>query len=150
MPWDIAWPAHTQPPLEEISRRVDSPLFDALQTWMADTYQASPSIEFSRCSMDRGWNVKYKKGSKALCALYIRSGYFTAMVTFGAKQTAELEVLLPTFSPALQTLYQKTPFCNGGKWLCVDVKDQALLEDVQRLILLKAKPVQKRSGKTED
>ena len=150
VPWDIAWPAHTQPPLEEISRRVDSPLFDALQTWMADTYQASPSIEFSRCSMDRGWNVKYKKGSKALCALYIRSGYFTAMVTFGAKQTAELEVLLPTFSPALQTLYQKTPLCNGGKWLCVDVKDQALLEDVQRLILLKAKPVQKRSGKTED
>ena len=66
------------------------------------------------------------------------------------RHDGELEVLLPTFSPALQTLYQKTPFCNGGKWLCVDVKDQALLEDVQRLILLKAKPVQKRSGKTED
>lgn len=95
--------------------------------------------------MDRGWNIKYKKGSKALCALYVRQGWFTAMVTLGAKQTAELETLLPTFSAAFRKLYEKTPLFNGGKWLVVDVKKPAQLEEVQRLILMKAKPVKKEA-----
>lgn len=93
--------------------------------------------------MDRGWNIKYKKGSKALCALYIRQGWFTAMVTLGAKQVAELEVLLPTFSVSFRKLYEKTPLFNGGKWLVVDVKKEKELEEVRRLILMKAKPVKK-------
>lgn len=91
--------------------------------------------------MDRGWNIKYKKGSKALGALYIREGWFTAMVTLGAKQVAELETLLPTFSASFRELYERTPPFNSGKWLVVDVKEQTQLEEVQRLILLKAKPV---------
>ena len=74
VPWDVAWPAHTKPEQREIDRWVDSPLFVNLQTWMVDAYGLAPSVEFSKCSMDRGWNLKYKKGSKALCALYVRAG----------------------------------------------------------------------------
>ena len=141
VPWDVAWPAHTKPEQEEIDRWVDSPLFVNLQTWMVDTYGLAPSVEFSKCSMDRGWNLKYKKGSKALCALYVRAGWFTAMVTLGAKQVAELETLLPTFSASFQELYEMTPPFNSGKWLVVDVKEAEQLEEIKRLILLKAKPV---------
>ena len=36
---------------------------------------------------------------------------------------------------------------NGGKWLVVDVKEPEQLEEVQRLILLKAKPVKGKSEK---
>lgn len=140
VPWDVAWPQQMEPALSDIGAWVNNPAFEELSVWLGETYGAEPSIEFSRCSMDRGWNVKYKRGSKALCTLYVRSGYFTAMVTLGAKQTAELEVLLPTFSDALQELYQQTPAFNGGKWLVIDVKDRTQLEDIQRLILLKAKP----------
>lgn len=141
VPWDVAWPAHTKPEQGEIDRWVDSPLFVNLQTWMVDTYGLAPSVEFSKCSMDRGWNLKYKKGSKALCALYVRAGWFTAMVTLGAKQVAELETLLPTFSASFQELYERTPPFNSGKWLVVDVKEPEQLEEIKRLILLKAKPV---------
>ena len=112
---------------------------------MKETYQLEPSIEFSRCSMDRGWNIKYKKGSRALCALYVRSGWFTAMVTLGAKQVAELEVLLPAFSAPFRKMYEKTPLFNGGKWLVIDVKKPKQLEEVQRLILMKAKPAKKQA-----
>lgn len=145
-PWDVAWPAHTKPEPAEINRWVGSSLFVNLQAWLEDSYQALPSIEFSRCAMDRGWNLKYKKGSKSLCVLYVRAGWFTAMVTLGAKQLAELEVLLSTFSPSFRKLYEKTPLFNGGKWLVVDVKEPEQLEDVQRLILLKAKPVKTAGG----
>ena len=143
VPWDVAWPAHTKPEQGEIDRWVDSPLFVNLQTWMVDTYGLAPSVEFSKCSMDRGWNLKYKKGSKALCALYVRAGWFTAMVTLGAKQVAELETLLPTFSASFQELYERTPPFNSGKWLVVDVKEPEQLEEVERLIMMKAKPAKK-------
>ena len=143
VPWDAAWPQQMKPTLSEIGAWVDSPLFDALMAWMGETYQVEPSVEFSKCSMDRGWNIKYKKGSKSLCVLYIRRGWFTAMVTLGAKQVAELETLLPTFSASFRKLYETTPLFNGGKWLSVDVKKDKQLEEVQRLILLKAKPAKK-------
>lgn len=146
VPWDIAWPQQMKPSLADIGEWVKNPLFEDLTAWIEAAYHVEPSIEFSRCSMDRGWNVKYKKGSKALCALYIRQGWFTAMVTLGAKQVAELEVLLPTFSVSFRKLYEKTPLFNGGKWLVVDVKKEKELEEVQRLILMKAKPV-KATGK---
>ena len=84
--------------------------------------------------------MKYRKGSKALAACYIREGWFTAMVTLGAKQVEELTVLLPTFSTYLQELFAATPRFNGGKWLVIDVKSPEQLEDVKGLVLLKAKP----------
>lgn len=145
VPWDVAWPQQMKPTLSDIGEWIKNPLFEELADWMKETYQLEPSIEFSRCSMDKGWNIKYKKGSKALCALYVRSGWFTAMVTLGAKQVAELEVLLPTFSASFRKLYEKTPLFNGGKWLVVDVKKEKQLEEVQRLILMKAKPVKKQA-----
>ena len=141
VPWDVAWPQQMKPTLSDIRAWVNNPLLEEFAAWMKETYQVEPSIEFSRCSMDRGWNIKYKKGSKALCALYIREGWFTAMVTLGAKQVAEPETLLPTFSASFRELYERTPPFNSGKWLVVDVKEQSQLEEVQRLILRKAKPV---------
>ncbi len=144
VPWDAAFPQHIQPSVDEIAAWVKSPLFLELRDWMAETYGVQPSVEFSRCSMDRGWNVKYKKGSKSLCACYVRSGWFTAMVALGARQTEELAVLLPTFSAGVQALFQRTPPFNGGKWLVMDVKSAEQLEDVKRLISIKAKPAKKQ------
>lgn len=145
LPWDVVWPQQMKPGLSDIGAWVNNPAFEALLAWMEKTYRVEPSVEFSKCSLDKGWNVKYKKGSKSLCVLYVRPGWFTAMVTLGAKQVAELEVLLPTFSAAFRKLYEKTPLFNGGKWLTVDVKKPEQLEEVQRLILMKAKPAKKEA-----
>lgn len=144
LPWDVVWPQQMKPALSEIGEWIKNPLFEEFTAWMDETYGAEPSVEFSKCSLDKGWNVKYKKGSKSLCVLYVRSGWFTAMVTLGAKQVAELEVLLPTFSVPFQERYEKTPLFNGGKWLVVDVKQSDQLEEVRRLILMKAKPANKQ------
>lgn len=140
VPWDVAWPQQMKPALSDIGAWINNPVFEEFLRWMEETYLVEPSVEFSRCSMDRGWNVKYKKGSRALCALYVRSGWFTAMVTLGAREAAGLGALLPTFSAPFRKLYEKTPPFNGGKWLVMDVKKPEQLEEVQRLIQMKAKP----------
>lgn len=145
LPWDVVWPQQMKPSLSDIEAWVNNPLLEELMTWMGEAYGVEPSVEFSKCSLDKGWNIKYKKGSKSLCVLYVRQGWFTAMVTLGAKQVAELEPLLSTFSASFRKLYEKTPLFNGGKWLSVDVKKDKQLEEVQRLILMKAKPVKKEA-----
>lgn len=139
-PWDVVWPAHMKPEPRDIERWVGTPLFSVFQTWLEETYKVSPSVEFSKCSMDRGWNLKFKKGSKSLCVLYVRPGWFTAMVTLNAKQLAEVELLLSTFSASFRKVYRETALFNGGKWLLVDVKEGPQLEDVKRLIQMKEKP----------
>lgn len=144
IPWYVAWPQHMQPAMTDITAWVDSLLWEELTTWVEETYGVEPSIEYSRCTLDRGWNVKYKKGGKALCTLYPRAGYVTCMVSVGAKQIPDVEVMLPTFSPDLQALYEKAAFFNGGKWLPLDIKERPHLEDVERLMLLKAKPPKKK------
>lgn len=87
-----------------------------------------------------GWNVKYKKGSRALCTLYPRLGYFTCMVSVGRKETVQAELLLPSFDPYLQALYQKADVFNGGRWLMIDVISEPVLENVKELIQLRVKP----------
>ena len=140
LPWDKVWPQQVKPALSDIGEWVKNPLFEEFTAWIQEAYEVEPSVEFSRCSLDRGWNIKYKKGSKSLCVLYVRSGWFAVMVTLGAKQLAELEPFLSTYSAAFRKLYQNTALFNGGKWLMVDIKTPAQMEEVRRLIRLKAGP----------
>ncbi len=138
--WDRAWPQQMKPALSDMGAWVDNALFEEFTAWVQEAYEVEPSVEFSKCSLDRGWNIKYKKGSKSLCVLYVRSGWFAVMVTLGAKQLAELEPLLPTYSAAFRKMYQNTALFRGGKWLMVDVKKPAQMEEVRRLIRMKAGP----------
>lgn len=57
-------------------------LCDAIET----TFGVAPLIEYSLCSMAPGFNLKYRKGSRALCTLYPDKGRFHCMVSIGRKQ----------------------------------------------------------------
>ena len=45
-----------------------------------------PNLEFSKCSWEPGWNVKFKKSGKTLCTVYPRENYFTVIVVIGKKE----------------------------------------------------------------
>ena len=107
MVWHETYPAHCQPDMKQIREFVDSPYWEQLCSYLQKTYVTSPSIEYSRCSMQTGWNVKYKKGSRAICTLYPDKGYFICMVSIGAKEAAEAELVMKGCSPYLQGLYKR-------------------------------------------
>ena len=50
----------TAPDISQLGSRINSPLFDQLRTVLEEGYRVSPRIEYSRCSMEPGWNIKYK------------------------------------------------------------------------------------------
>ena len=140
MEWSQAFKQDVQPTLEEIEGFIHNELWQALNAFIHSTYGVEPMIEYSDCGMQRGWNVKYRKGGKSLCTLYPMSGYFIALVVVGKKEVPEAELLLPSFSEYTQALYHSTDFYIGGKWLMMYVTDYAILADAMRLMELRAKP----------
>ena len=138
MEWQQAFGQEKQPDSLETTAFVSSPLWGELCGWIENTYGVAPRVEYSSCSMQRGWNVKYKKGGRALCTLYPMAGYFIALVVIGEKERFEVEPRLPSFSKPVQKLYQETPSPMGSKWLMIPVKEEDVLKDVQTLIQIRA------------
>lgn len=129
------------PTMEEVGEVVGNPAFGRFCAQIRDTYQCSERIEYSSCSMERGWNVKYKKGGRALCTIYPREGYFTVMVVVGNKEKPAVEEMLPRCTPELREIYHRTNEGNGQRWLMIDLEDEGeLYEDVFRLIQIRRKP----------
>lgn len=65
------------PVLEDFAAYIRNPVFMQFCSEIKKKYRCNEKIEFSRCSWERGWNVKFKKSGKSLCTVYPREGYFT-------------------------------------------------------------------------
>lgn len=137
--WNVLYNQNYKPTMESLSEFVNNKLWDELCKFIEASYSRSPLIEFSRCSMQKGWNVKYKKGGKSLCTLYPMVGFFIALVVIGEKEQFEAEIFITYCSDYVQNLYNDTPFSCGARWLMIEVKESAVLNDVMKLIQIRAK-----------
>ena len=79
--WAQRFPMDRPPSMEELDRYADNPLWPELRRYLKDAYGAEPRTEYSRCGLEPGWNVKFRKGSKSLATVYLRPGYVTAMIS---------------------------------------------------------------------
>ena len=79
MGWKTRYPIDRQPSLEEIAAAVATPLWGKFLIHLEETYRVTPKVEYSKCAMAPGWNVKYKKSGKALCTLYPVEGSLVQM-----------------------------------------------------------------------
>lgn len=66
-----------QPDMKEISGFIGNPLFDTFYSSMKAEYEPVCKIEYSKDVYFPGWNVKFRKSGKALCAVYPREAYFS-------------------------------------------------------------------------
>lgn len=137
MDWNSLYSNSALPTWEQVAEYINNPLWADFNERIQSAYQVKPCMEHSRCSMQAGWNIKYKKGGKSLCTLYPMEGYFTALVVIGNSEFAEAELLIPLCSNYVQTVFKTTKTGNGQKWLMVDVKNKRIMEDVFSLIDLR-------------
>lgn len=129
---------NTCPTLEEIDEYVRNPVFTQFCSEIKETYNCNEKIEYSSCSLEKGWNIKFKKGGKSLCTIYPRENYFTVLIVVGAKQKALVEEILPDCAPELQNIYRQTQEGNGQRWLMIDIEDkEPLYYDLLRLIQIR-------------
>ncbi len=139
MKWHTLYDQNNPPTSEDISKYVGSELWENLNAFLQGSFKIQPKFSYSRCSMQPGWNVKYQKSGKSLCTLYPMEGFFIALAVIGNKESLEAELLLPSLSKYTQSLYQNTVFSAGGRWLMVNVTEPVILDDVIRLVQIRAK-----------
>lgn len=126
------------PTLEEMGEYIRNPLFSRFCTEIRDTYKCSEKIEYSSCSWEKGWNVKFKKAGKSLCTIYPREGYFTVLVVVGKKEKMPVEEMLSDCTEELRDIYRQTQEGNGQRWLMIDLEDEdGLYDDLLHLIRIR-------------
>ena len=126
------------PTLAEIEQFVKNPVFEQFCSEIKRTYNCNEKIEYSGCSLEKGWNTKFKKSGKNLCTIYPREGYFTVMIVIGRKEKESVEEILPECTAELQTLYSQTKEGNGQRWLMIDLEDhEDLYRDILRFIKIR-------------
>lgn len=139
--WDLMFDQSNMPLWDDISYYIENPLWDEINNYIKTIYLSEPVLSYSKCSAQRGWNIKYKKGQKALCTLYPMSGYFISLIVISNKEEMAVELILPSLCDYIQTLYKSTKSMpNMGHWLMINVTDKTILNDVKTLIELKVKP----------
>lgn len=138
MEWHEWYGPEHAPAFEEISSFVDSVLWDEARGALEGGFQVAPRLEYSRCSMQKGWNVKYKKSGRSLCTLYPMSGHFLALVVIGQREEQSIANVLPELNEETQALYHRTPVSMGSRWLMFKVGDEAALHDLISLVRLRA------------
>lgn len=126
-----------KPTRAQMDAYVGNPLWNRFCDGMETQYQVKPVIEYSKCSLQPGWNLKYKKGGRALCTLYPGEGAFIALVVIGEREKAETELILPAFTADVRQLYLSTRVCMGQKWLMIEVKNGVILADLWELIAIR-------------
>ena len=127
------------PAVEEMDCYINNVLWENFCSHIKETYGMDPRFEFSRCSWESGWNVKFKKGSKTLCTVYPRENYFTVMIVIGKNEKERFEEELPSFCHEIQELYENTKEGNGQRWLMIDLEDRdERYFDVLKILAIRA------------
>lgn len=130
-----------EPSMDEIASYIEE---NARKMWQETTsfietnFKAKQQIAYSICSGKPGWNVKYKKGGKALCTLYPEKDFFIALVVLGRHDRTVFDITREDYCGYITDLYDTCTLFNGTKWLMINVTDENIFEDVKRLIKIKA------------
>ncbi len=134
---DIKESNHT-PTEYEMSDYIKNKLWDDFCDYLKEKYHIHPLFTFSKCSMEYGWNIKFKKGSRAVCTVYPRQGYFCIMIVVGTKEKAGFEEMMHSLSDDIIQIYRDTREWNGQRWLLIDLEDDDKnYQDVKRIIDLR-------------
>ena len=144
MNWNEIFGADHIPSHEDIRKYLceAKSIWDELTAYIEEAYQVKPQIAYSKCSAQPGWSMKYRKSSKSLCTLYPMMGYFIALVVVGPKEEEEVKVGMDAglFTTYVKELYDKTAYSAMGRWLMIEVKNKAVLNDIKRLLTIRVRP----------
>ena len=123
----------------EMRNFINNELWDKFCEFMKSNYNVNPIFEFSKCSLEFGWNIKFKKGSRTLCTVYPRENYFCVMIVIGKKEKEQFENMFHSFCIEIQEIYGDTREFNNQKWLMIDLEDEdKKYEDIKKLLNIRA------------
>lgn len=116
------------------------PLWERLTRFIESNYQIKG--EFSTWGpAEVGWGLRYSRKGRALVALYPGNNSIIAQVVLGKAQ-AERALNLE-LGEKVSKLLREVPQLRDGRWLSIPVLDEADATDVEKLLLVKMRPVRR-------
>lgn len=108
-----------------------------LNTFIQQRFKASPKLNYSSCSLQRGWNVKYHKSGRSLCTLYPEKETFTVLIVLKLELANLVALREDTFDPQVIDIVKAVRPLNGTKWLMIPVENEVIVKDIQELLIMK-------------
>lgn len=90
------------------------------------------------------FEMKFKRGAKTLCSLFVREKSFGFMIIYGKDERAAFEAQKNNFTKNIQTTYTAATTFHDGKWIMINVADDGILEDLKKMIQIKKIPRKKK------
>lgn len=137
---DLIFDAKHQLAFEELFSYIEEPALSwwlDLNAFLQNTYKAKPKMSYSKCSMQKGWNVKYQKSGKSLCTLYPEKENFIVLIVIKMEMIPIIDDMKNDFEPAVLDVVKSARPFNGTKWLMIRVESAAILKNVRELLVLK-------------
>ena len=88
-----------------------------------------------------GWNLWYRKSGKSLVSLYPQENTFIAQVVLGRDQVEKALAL--SLGENVNRVLHETPSLHDGRWLFIKVTTETDVADLEKLLLLKKRPLKK-------
>ena len=88
-------------------------------------------------------NLFIRCGGKALTSFHIRKEYFVVSITLGKIEREKFDENRENFGKTVLNEYDKAEILHDGKWFGFEIRDEALIDDIIRLIQIKRKPNRK-------
>jgi hypothetical protein len=113
-------------------------LWDALLDFVDHHYGSPPELVYA--GRNAGWALRFRKNGRALLSLMPGADCFAAVVVLKDRQAADA-LRLPIGKRILDQLRQ-APVDPDGRWLLIPVLSAKIVQDIEALLAVKAKPRQ--------
>ncbi len=134
------------PTEEELNQLMEE---DVFKTWCAINNFIKDNYDMDMLWDNGGktgvFELKYRKSGKTFCALYPREKGMIALIILGKNEREKFETSRKDFSEYINNFYDNTRQYHDGKWLYLDVINNTLIADIERLLFIKKKPNKKRA-----
>jgi len=106
-------------------------------------------IRFVRVNyvMDELWNgedeLKFRRSGKTLVTVCIKDGGFSSLIIFGQKERDAFDTARDRFSDFIRGYYDSSHTYHDGKWMFIDIRDGAYMDEIIGLLTIKKKPNRK-------
>jgi hypothetical protein len=98
--------------------------------------------DFAFCGKNYGWALRFRKGGKAPISMYPGKGAFTVQIVLGPALVGEASNL--QLGKNVRNVLESAREFPEGRWLFIRIESEQDIEDVEQLLVLKARPLKSK------
>lgn len=120
---------------EFIAQKEAVQAFDSLLDFLNENYNFEQEISFG--GKNYGVIIRYRKNGKTLVSILPEKEAFSVILIYGKKEVITFNAYRESFSSHFTTIFDQTPQLHDGKWMLIRVEDGSLLQELERMIMIK-------------